>query len=303
MKKIKYLVSGLVLLVLILTASSYGISCYFFSKAQAAFEEGNYYQTWELSHKSKSFFPFFTGKQDSLIGRAYFQSEMKEDARIYLEGSLEKGYRDRDMLVNLARIYYDKAYFAPESLQYEYGKKAVSLLEEANEISPGALEYYQIGYTYFSIPALGEGGECAPYFRKAYQMDPDHWLTNLGMCYLYGSERDKRDSLEKAIEHATKSIEIRPTALAHNCRGTAFHKLDEYYSERVIQDWLQATSLNPDYFSPYYNLGLAYSEIEEFQLALYFWEEALRTDTRGWENFIMKKIDEAEEKIFKSLNQ
>ena len=72
---------------------------------------------------------------------------------------------------------------------------------------------------------------------------------------------------EKAIEHYTKAIELKPDyAEAYNNRGNAY--LDMNKLDQAVQDYNKAIELEPDLAKAYINRSIAYPRKDDRDRAL-----------------------------------
>jgi Tfp pilus assembly protein PilF len=108
--------------------------------------------------------------------------------------------------------------------------------------------------------------------ERTYTKDP-HLHNDLGLVYM------AKDQLILAIEHFKKAVDLKPDyAPARNNLGTAYLAMKNWDSaiicfKEVSRDLLYAT---PHY--PLTNLGWAYYNKKEFDLAEQFYREALKID-------------------------
>jgi tetratricopeptide (TPR) repeat protein len=78
----------------------------------------------------------------------------------------------------------------------------------------------------------------------------------------------------KAILYLSNAIKIQPNdAEIYYNRGVAYDNLGQYQS--AIKDYYQAIQVNPDYAEVFYNRGTIYSEIGQYQRAIDDYNQAI----------------------------
>jgi tetratricopeptide (TPR) repeat protein len=79
----------------------------------------------------------------------------------------------------------------------------------------------------------------------------------------------------KAIEYLNNAIKLQPDDETYYYnRGVAYDNLGQYQS--AIKDYNQAIRLRPDYAEAFYNMGIIYNEIGQYQHAVEDFNEAIR---------------------------
>ncbi|MBQ8222891.1 MAG: tetratricopeptide repeat protein [Bacteroidales bacterium] len=88
-----------------------------------------------------------------------------------------------------------------------------------------------------------------------------------GLDYLYCSQ------FEEAIEHFDKAIKLDDANFeAYFYRGCA--KYNIFQKDDALQDYLKTIELNPDYLQAYFNIGLYYRSINDYDMACYYFKIA-----------------------------
>lgn len=95
-----------------------------------------------------------------------------------------------------------------------------------------------------------------------------------GMDYLYSSQFDEAiEYFNTAIKHDKNNHE------AYFYRGCA--KYNNFLKQEAIEDYLKTTEINPDYAQAYFNIGLYYRSINDYDMACYYFKIA---DEKGKSN-------------------
>ncbi|MFX1339469.1 MAG: tetratricopeptide repeat protein [Promethearchaeota archaeon] len=101
----------------------------------------------------------------------------------------------------------------------------------------------------------------------------------VNMLFSYGGYLNDEFVLEyeKAVEIFKKILEIEPNnfKVFYNL-GIAYSNLDQV--ENALKAYNTAITLKPDYKHCYYNIGLLYEEKENLNMALNYYEKALEID-------------------------
>jgi tetratricopeptide (TPR) repeat protein len=80
---------------------------------------------------------------------------------------------------------------------------------------------------------------------------------------------------KNSIELWTHTLQVtKKNVMAHNNRGTAYHKLGQY--QLAIEDYDKAIRMKPDYVEAYFNRGAAYGELGQYQMAIEDFNKAIR---------------------------
>ena len=105
----------------------------------------------------------------------------------------------------------------------------------------------------------------------------------------------------KAIEYLNNAIKLQPDDETYYYnRGVAYDNLGQY--QPAIKDYNQAISLKPDYAEAFHNRGTIYSEIGQYQLAIKDFNEAIRLHPNDAEayhgrGFAYDKLDQYQRAI------
>jgi tetratricopeptide (TPR) repeat protein len=105
----------------------------------------------------------------------------------------------------------------------------------------------------------------------------------------------------KAIEYLNNAIKLQPDDENYYYnRGVAYDNLGQY--QPAIKDYNQAISLKPDYAEAFHNRGTIYSEIGQYQLAIKDFNEAIRLHPNDAEayhgrGFAYDKLDQYQRAI------
>jgi tetratricopeptide (TPR) repeat protein len=80
---------------------------------------------------------------------------------------------------------------------------------------------------------------------------------------------------EKAIEYLDEAIRLRPDiAESYYNMGVAYIKLGQY--QRALEDFNEVIGLRPEFASAYYNRGFAYTALGQYQQGIEDYNEAIR---------------------------
>jgi tetratricopeptide (TPR) repeat protein/TolB-like protein len=146
-----------------------------------------------------------------------------------------------------------------------------------NEITTSSIEAYRYYAEGLNFHERGLFAQAMPLFEKAIQIDPD-----------FGMALAKLAVVNNNLRLMTESEEYAKRALAHEDRLTP---RERYYIEglyyglhtetraKSIDAYKQELALYPEHQASRHNLGLTYSEIEQFDDARAEYEELLRRGT------------------------
>ena len=88
-----------------------------------------------------------------------------------------------------------------------------------------------------------------------------------GMDYLYHSQFEEAiEYFDKAIKYDTENHE------AYFYRGCA--KYNIFQKESALEDYNKTRELNPNYLQAYFNIGLYYRSINDYDMACYYFKIA-----------------------------
>jgi serine/threonine protein kinase/TolB-like protein len=147
-------------------------------------------------------------------------------------------------------------------------------LSDVTTASMDAYRHYTDGVNLIS---QNRSEEAIPVFERALQIDPEFAMAFAKMSVVYGNLRDfdqERYWSEKAIEHADRLTQ-----------RERFYIEGRYYSQRAetmpqaIEAYENALALYPDDSASRNNVGNAYMRTEQFDQAVFNYEELLRRGT------------------------
>jgi tetratricopeptide (TPR) repeat protein len=97
--------------------------------------------------------------------------------------------------------------------------------------------------------------------------DKSRLYLDKGIDYLYCSQ------FEEAIEQFNKAIDCQENNHeAYFYRGCARYNI--FQKEAALQDYLKVIEINPEYLEAYYNIGLYYRSINDYDMACYYFKIA-----------------------------
>ena len=108
--------------------------------------------------------------------------------------------------------------------------------------------------------------EYADTYRNACTIVKDYYLD------LYCSEYEPV-YFEKAIAAISREIDVNPNCVFYRDRGLVY--LRAYKLELAIADFEAAISCDPDFWSPYNNLGCCYKYLGDYDKAIEYGQKAL----------------------------
>lgn len=134
-----------------------------------------------------------------------------------------------------------------------------------------------------TLAQQGRIREAESILLKAEGLQPDHWRIQNALFSFYRNSDDQADSLELAVKHAMRVVELTPkSSTAWNNLGSAYHSLGQF--EAADSAWDSALELEPTRVA-YSNRGLRYfaegkyAESAEMQLKAI---ELAPNDHRAW---------------------
>jgi len=117
---------------------------------------------------------------------------------------------------------------------------------------------------------------------QAMSETAEDWLNKAGAL----SNGSKYTEPFKAIEYLNKAAELQPeNAEIYYNRGVAYDNLGQY--QPAIKNYNQAIRLKPDYAEAYYNRGTIYNELSQYQQAISDFNQAISlksTDAEAYHN-------------------
>jgi tetratricopeptide (TPR) repeat protein len=87
-------------------------------------------------------------------------------------------------------------------------------------------------------------------------------------------DRENHSSLKKAIEYLNNAIKLQSDAAIYYNRGMAYYYLGQY--QRATEDYSEAIRLKPDYVDAYNNRGIAYYDLGQYKRAIEDYSVAIR---------------------------
>lgn len=180
-------------------------------------------------------------------------------------------------------------------LELQNYSKAVTDLRRATEMHPGALQdhqravahYYAHLYANLEL-ALPTDSSLAPAGLETLTMDAWKYYNRALSAY-YLSE------YENSIADFSKVLDRAPTfAAGYRCRGTAYLHLGSF--EKAIEDLLQSSKLERC-STTFYNLGLAYGNLQQFESAVKYFTQAIALNPNDAASFSNRGIS------YKALRQ
>jgi tetratricopeptide (TPR) repeat protein len=190
-------------------------------------------------------------------------------------GDHEVAYALNDIGVRLARMGKEEA--------------ALAVFEEAIELEPHALAYYNMGNT---LNNLGQPAEA----MKAYDSAIQYGDTAVTVVSLI----DKGNILlswkrfQEALSVFDEAIRLNPQeALAYNGKGNALQYLRQY--QEALSAFDEAIRLNPQDFTPHFNKGNLLYDRGQYKEAIQEYDIALRlnpqyTDISQNRDLALKKL-------------
>ncbi|NQT46453.1 MAG: tetratricopeptide repeat protein [Candidatus Omnitrophica bacterium] len=108
-----------------------------------------------------------------------------------------------------------------------------------------------------------------------------HAFFNLGRCYEYEGE------LDKAAEFYAYAIQMAPERVYYDKLAQVLFRKGDY--EGAIETWQECIKISPNFSPAYYGIGESYNKLEQFNRALFYYQETLRLKPDGKD--ILQKIE------------
>jgi len=236
-----------------------------------------------------------------------------KDEESFYKYCYEKNPNSITIAENLGVYYYE---------QKEYDK-AIKYLKEAIRIEPDNIEaYYKLSVIYITLQQYKEGYN---YCQRAYKLapnKPDIWLIYSYLLFYYRNEiKESKILLSKYFEYDKTSKKAYELLLDILIIEKNFQELDrvmeKYYKlfpedltmlakvsgqfarNNYFKEAIKYWDIYANYFSKdwrvYYNIGLAYIKLEEYEKGLYNMKKAYELNKD--EMNILNKIKEIEKLI------
>ena len=152
-------------------------------------------------------------------------------------------------------------------LQYLEKSHSVNAATLFNDIH-GFIRYHSVHesayaefYAGLTHGRRGESTEAIERFSKAICLNPRIATTYYNRGLAYANKRE----YDRAIQDYDRAIELDPDYAAYNNRGSAYWHKGDYH--RSIQDYDRAIALDPDNVLAYFNRGLSWLCLEEWEKA------------------------------------
>ncbi len=184
-------------------------------------------------------------------------------------------------------------------------------LDEATTSSLEALQAWNQG---FQLYLQGGGLDALPFYKRAVELDPNFARAYLSMAWVYWdvgqygkqgqclqkayslrdrvSERERylitaeyqnnvAGDLEEAVEVYTQWLQNYPREIsAHNALGWTY--IEEHQYDKAIHEYREVLRIDPNYFSAYQGLVLAYTALNRLNEAKAMLNEALARKLDGF---------------------
>jgi tetratricopeptide (TPR) repeat protein len=138
---------------------------------------------------------------------------------------------------------------------------------------------------------------CTFFCLPAMSETAEEWLSKAGAL----SDGSQYTAPFKAIEYLNNAAKLQPeNAEIYYNRGIAYDNLGQY--QPAIKDYSLAIRLKPDYAEAYYNRGTIYNELSQYQQAISDFNQAINlqpTDAKAYHNrgFAYDKLNQLEQAI------
>lgn len=187
---------------------------------------------------------------------------LKVEKHIQKSGSVTSGNSSKfeaSLYDAMAGVYTS---YEMRNLVLHYKYKAVKASPKQNRL------YYNLGAYLTSIKSYRLG---IAFLNKTLEMAPKHSFAHWAL----GNTYTDLERYELAMEHINIAYEREANLYKHGfgtaerdvrtTRGFLYHKLGQ--SEKGIEDLKEALDINPDNSYAYRNLGIIYTDLENYELA------------------------------------
>ncbi len=124
------------------------------------------------------------------------------------------------------------------------------------------------------LEAAGRPAEAMTAFNEAIAADPNYVVARNAVGRLLFN--DRRDS--EAVATFSRSIELKPTAYAHEWRGRAHHRARRY--AEAMADFVKASELDPAWASPHYYRANLLAETKRPAEAISAYDRTIELDPK-----------------------
>lgn len=215
------------------------------------------------------------------------EKTMEEENSAYLSGLyMEYGffYMDIENYRN-ALSYVDKAVnLEPDNSALRWTKADIltrmGKYEAAMEIYQSIEKFYQDSADYYydlgscvrgfeeNGGGLKSGKTAISFFLKAAKLDPGHARVNHELMDFYQEkyqELHHPEDYQKAVDYATKQLEIHRNRYHYLCRAFVYY--DGYELDKALEDFKEGIKIEPDGVYAYNGAGLVYSLKDQYEPA------------------------------------
>lgn len=153
-------------------------------------------------------------------------------------------------------------------------EEALDICEILVQLEPKNLYYkVRVGNCYERLDQVQKAIEC---YSSILQVDPKYAPALRRMMYIYSylsNENDDLDQCAKAVEYATRFIDVTNAAEGYVERGNLY--IDLYELEKSVEDCKMAIDLDSEAYYAYNNLGCTLLKLRRVQEAIEPLEQAI----------------------------
>lgn len=202
------------------------------------------------------------------LGNVLFNMGKDKEAIVMYKKAIETKPDYAKAYNNIAKVYE----------QQGMDDEAVKMYAKALEINQNIMEiYFNLGNLY---ERTGQSDKAIAVYRKALDIDPVNDNAYIGL----GNVLAKLGKIEDASILYKKAMEINPTnANAYNNLGNIRAMLGD--SEGAIYLYKRAVEVKPDYALACYSLSLTYFQMEQYDLAIKYYDKAIKLGYKIDPNF------------------